>query len=52
MEIHANEKQIQIEDEKKYTSPQIVVNKFRTRKNVETVSNKQKKRMRNDYSIC
>jgi hypothetical protein len=29
MEIHANEKQIQIEDEKKYTSPLIVVNKFR-----------------------
>jgi hypothetical protein len=44
MEIRANEKQIQIEDEKKYTSPLIVVNKFRTRKNIETVSKQTKKK--------
>jgi hypothetical protein len=44
MEMHENTKKIQIENEENYTSPTVVVNKFKTGKKVETVSEKTKKK--------
>jgi glutaredoxin len=44
MEMHENDKKMQLEKKENYTSPALVVHKFRARKNVETVSEKTKKK--------
>ncbi len=44
MEMHSNIKNTQIEKAENFTSPPLLANKFKTRKNVETVSEKTKKK--------
>jgi hypothetical protein len=49
IEMHSNDKKLQLENEINFLSPPMVVNKFRTRKNVGTVSEKTKKRIQKEY---
>jgi hypothetical protein len=44
MEMHSNDKKLQLENEINFLSPPIVVKKFRTRKNVDTVLEKTKEK--------